>query len=111
MRKFWTHSLSTALLCKKLAQFYPHLFPMTPEEQDSTYLAGLLHDIGYVVMASLLPGEFTTMTRLWEAGAGLVNSESVGCGLSVFFGMDSTCRNSILKILQSNTIVNILFFL
>jgi HD-like signal output (HDOD) protein len=68
IRKFWTHSLSTALLCKKLAQFYPDLFPMTPEEQDSTYLAGLLHDIGYVVMASLLPGEFTTMTKLWEAG-------------------------------------------
>jgi Predicted signal transduction protein len=41
---------------------------MTPEEQDGTYLAGLLHDIGYVVMASLMPNEFTTLTRFWEAG-------------------------------------------
>lgn len=68
IRRFWTHSLCTALLCKKLSQFYPHLFPMPPEEQDGTYLAGLLHDIGYVVMASLMPNEFTTLTRFWEAG-------------------------------------------
>jgi HD-like signal output (HDOD) protein len=68
VRRFWTHSLSTALLCKKIMQFYPQLFPMTPEEQDGAYLAGLLHDIGYVVMASLMPGEFTTMTEIWDAG-------------------------------------------
>lgn len=68
VRRFWTHSLSTALLCKKVMQFYPQLFPMTPEEQDGTYLAGLLHDIGYVVMASLMPREFTAMTEIWDAG-------------------------------------------
>ncbi len=68
VRRFWTHSLSTALLCRKLIQYYPQSFPLNPEEQDGTYLAGLLHDIGYVVMASLMPGEFTNMTRIWEAG-------------------------------------------
>jgi len=68
VRRFWTHSLSTALLCKKIMQFYPQLFPMTPEEQDGAYLAGLLHDIGYVVMASLMPREFTVMTEIWDAG-------------------------------------------
>jgi HD-like signal output (HDOD) protein len=68
IRRFWTHSLSTALLARKLIQYYPSLFPMSPEEQDGTYLAGLLHDIGYVVMATLMPGEFTTMTKTWEQG-------------------------------------------
>lgn len=68
IRKFWTHSLSTALLCKELLKYYPHLFPMSPEEQDGCYLAGLLHDIGYVVMATLAPTEFTAMSRIWAEG-------------------------------------------
>ena len=68
IRRFWTHSLCTALVAKQLIQYYPSLFPMSPEEQDGTYLAGLLHDIGYVVMATLMPGEFTTMTKIWEEG-------------------------------------------
>lgn len=68
VRRFWTHSLCTALMCKKVAQFYPHLFPMSQEEMEGAYLAGLLHDIGYVVMATLMPKEFTTMTQLWETG-------------------------------------------
>jgi len=68
IRGFWTHSLSTALFSRKLLQFYPHLFPMSAEEQDGAYLAGLLHDIGYVVMATLMPKEFTNMTRIWEEG-------------------------------------------
>ena len=68
IRRFWTHSLFAALLSKKLIQYYPSLFPLTPEEQDGTYLAALLHDIGYVVMATLMPGEFTSMTKLWEQG-------------------------------------------
>jgi HD-like signal output (HDOD) protein len=68
VRRFWTHSLSTALFCRKLLQFYPHLFPLSAEEQDGAYLAGLLHDIGYVVMATLMPGEFTNMVRIWGEG-------------------------------------------
>ena len=68
IRRFWTHSLFAALLSKKLIQYYPSLFPLTPEEQDGTYLAALLHDIGYVVMATLMPGEFTSMTKIWEQG-------------------------------------------
>jgi HD-like signal output (HDOD) protein len=68
IRRFWTHSLCTALVAKQLIQYYPSLFPMSPEEQDGTYLAGLLHDIGYVVMATLMPDEFTAMTKIWEEG-------------------------------------------
>ncbi|NLW82238.1 MAG: HDOD domain-containing protein [Desulfovibrionales bacterium] len=66
IRRFWSHSLSTALLSQKLCQYYPHLFPMTPEEREGAYLAGLLHDIGYVVMAALMPGEFRLMVKSWE---------------------------------------------
>lgn len=69
MRRFWTHSLATALLSEQLLKYYARLFPMTTEEQDGAYLAGLLHDIGYVVMATMMPVEFTTMVRFWVEGA------------------------------------------
>lgn len=67
-RRYWTHSLSTALLCEKLADYYPQLFPMPKEEKETVYLSGLLHDIGYVLMATLAPKDFATMARIWEAG-------------------------------------------
>lgn len=68
VRKFWTHSLSTALLGQNLLKYYPHLFPMTEEEQEQCYLAGLLHDIGYVLMASLAPKDFTLLNAAWAEG-------------------------------------------
>lgn len=67
-RKFWAHSLSTALLSEKLASYYPQLFPMNQEEKETVYLSGLLHDIGYVLMATLAPEGFTSMAKIWEAG-------------------------------------------
>ncbi len=68
IRRFWTHSLCTALLSEKLLKYHPDLFPMTPEEQEGAYLAGLLHDIGYVVMGTLMSETFTTMTMAWAEG-------------------------------------------
>ncbi|GAB1410533.1 hypothetical protein MASR1M90_16870 [Desulfovibrionales bacterium] len=69
MRRFWTHSLATALLSEQLLKYYGRLFPMTSEEKDGAYLAGLLHDIGYVVMATMMPVEFTAMSRFWTDDA------------------------------------------
>lgn len=69
MRRFWTHSLATALLTDQLMKYYERLFPMSVDEQDGTYLAGLLHDIGYVIMATMLPAEFTALSKFWIDGA------------------------------------------
>lgn len=68
IRRFWTHSLCTALLSEKLLKYHPDLFPMLPEEQDGAYLSGLLHDIGYVVMGALMSETFTAMTQAWAQG-------------------------------------------
>lgn len=68
VRKFWTHSLSTALLSKHLLKYYPHLFPMSEEDQEQCYLTGLLHDIGYILMASLAPTGFTALSDAWQEG-------------------------------------------
>lgn len=68
IRRFWTHSLCTALLSESLLKYYARLFPMTQEEQEGAYLAGLLHDMGYVVMATLMPDAFTAMAEAWAEG-------------------------------------------
>jgi HD-like signal output (HDOD) protein len=68
IRRFWTHSLCTALLSEKLIKFHANLFPMAQEEQEGAYLAGLLHDMGYVVMGTLMPEAFTAMTEAWTQG-------------------------------------------
>lgn len=99
IKKFWTHSLSTALLNKQILKYYPQLFPMSEEDQDQCYLAGLLHDIGYVLMATLAPTEFTTMHTAWLQGgyAPLELEESI-------FGINHTVLSAkALKIWQFPT--------
>lgn len=49
---FWEHSLACALVCRRIAK------RIGMEDPESAYLAGLLHDIGFVVNLHLLGGEF-----------------------------------------------------
>jgi putative nucleotidyltransferase with HDIG domain len=49
-RGIWEHSLAVALIAKELAQ---KLVPSGPDP-SATYLAGLLHDVGKPVVASML---------------------------------------------------------
>ena len=46
---FWEHSLGCAILSRELARSVGF------EDSDKAYLAGLLHDLGYVVNLVLLP--------------------------------------------------------
>jgi putative nucleotidyltransferase with HDIG domain len=48
---FWEHSLGCAILSRKLARVIGF------EDPEKAYLAGLLHDIGYVVNIALAPKE------------------------------------------------------
>jgi len=52
LKRFWIHNLLTALSAKELAKDKPYLDP------DELYLLGLLHDIGRLVMAQVMPEEF-----------------------------------------------------
>jgi putative nucleotidyltransferase with HDIG domain len=49
---FWTHSFACALMSQRLAK------KVSAPDPDKAYLCGLLHDIGEVVNATLLPDEF-----------------------------------------------------
>jgi putative nucleotidyltransferase with HDIG domain len=51
-RVFWEHSLGCALVARKLARRVGYIDP------EKAYLAGLLHDIGFIVNMQLFPEQF-----------------------------------------------------
>ncbi len=56
--KFWDHSIATAAACEVLAR---HTGKAVPEE---AFVAGLLHDIGHLIMLMALPDEFQQVINL-----------------------------------------------
>ena len=68
LKRFWKHSLASALLAKALATLtsYPH-----PEQ---AYLTGLLHNIGELVLETNHPGDYDHC----EVGAWLADKWSLG---------------------------------
>jgi HD-like signal output (HDOD) protein len=75
-KEFWTHSASVGHLTMELASRLRD--PGLPFE--SFYLMGLFHDIGKVVLACLMPEEFTEIyTRAADEGAPSVAVLEVEC--------------------------------
>jgi HD-like signal output (HDOD) protein/signal transduction histidine kinase len=66
---FWSHSLTVAVLSRKLAQEvdYP-----SPEE---AFLSGLLHNIGRLILAEIYPEEYSLLLAYEEYGNGLEEKE------------------------------------
>jgi HD-like signal output (HDOD) protein len=62
-REFWQHCIGTGLLTHEIAG----LAHSTPE--DSDYIAGLVHDVGKIIMAWAFPDHFTEIHRLALLGA------------------------------------------
>ena len=49
---FWRHSLGCAMVCRKFSE------KMGAHDHDKAYMAGLLHDIGFMVNCMAFPEEF-----------------------------------------------------
>src|ERR1700678_3282085 len=49
---FWRHSLGCAMVCRKFSE------KLGAEDGDKAYMAGLLHDIGFIVNCIAFPKEF-----------------------------------------------------
>lgn len=49
---FWKHSLGCAMVCRKFAE------KLAKADREKAYMAGLLHDIGFLVNALVVPAEF-----------------------------------------------------
>lgn len=57
----WRHSLAVATLSEAMAQKF------APAQRERAFIAGLLHDIGFLVELSLWPIEFVTLVRELDA--------------------------------------------
>jgi putative nucleotidyltransferase with HDIG domain len=51
---FWRHSLGCAMVCRKFSE------KLATADAEKAYMAGLLHDIGFMVNCMVFPKEFAT---------------------------------------------------
>ena len=54
---FWRHSLGCAMVCRKFSE------KMGAHDHDKAYMAGLLHDIGFMVNCLAFPEEFAAAVK------------------------------------------------
>jgi putative nucleotidyltransferase with HDIG domain len=59
LRDFWQHSIKTAIIARQLAMQNARVI-----DHEAFFTAGLLHDIGWLVIAKVNPGSYTQITRL-----------------------------------------------
>jgi HD-like signal output (HDOD) protein/CheY-like chemotaxis protein len=71
MEALWSHSLEVARSAKRISK----LEGQEPKAVEEAFTAGLLHDIGKLVLAVNLPNEYTEATRLAHAGLELPLAE------------------------------------
>ena len=62
--EFWKHCLSVALSTKLFGHYTNRQDPLTRDEQDDAYVAGLLHDIGLLVMDQYFPDQLADARKL-----------------------------------------------
>ncbi len=62
-KAFWKHSVYVAVLCQSLASQMPSGYRPNP---GVAYLAGLMHDVGYLLLAHLYPHEFSLLNQAVE---------------------------------------------
>ena len=73
---FWEHSLATGLLTQLLAK------AVNLDDADELFLAGLLHDVGRLVLSSALSEEYQQVLASVRGGADLINAEEEAFGLN-----------------------------
>ncbi len=75
-REFWQHCIGTALMTREVIDIV-----RTPNEEID-YVAGLIHDVGKIVMASTFPDHFTEICRRQiEGGLDLLELEREVLGI------------------------------
>ncbi len=60
LEKFWMHSIGTGVIAKEIAK------KVNFRSQEESFLAGLLHDIGKVILFKYLPEEFDNVEAILE---------------------------------------------
>jgi putative nucleotidyltransferase with HDIG domain len=74
---FWRHSLGCAMVCRKFSE------KLAAADGEKAYMAGLLHDIGFMVNSLAFPGEFATaMARACQEEISLGEAEQATMGFT-----------------------------
>ena len=59
LRDFWQHCIKTAIIARQLAMQNARII-----DHDAFFTAGLLHDVGWLVIAKVNPGSYLQITQL-----------------------------------------------
>ena len=73
-KKFWRHSLEVALTSRMIAKETGYKVP------EEAFVAGLLHDIGSLVLEASFPEEFARVCKLTESGVRMIPIEERSWG-------------------------------
>lgn len=74
---FWRHSLGCALVCRKFSE------KLSGVDREKSYMAGLLHDIGFMVNCLAFPKEFAqAMEHACQEGIPLHEAERASMGFT-----------------------------
>ncbi len=68
-KRFWRHSLEVAIAARMIAEKCGY------KPSDEAFVAGLLHDIGSLILEASFPDEFRRIWKLVEAGENQVTAE------------------------------------
>jgi HD-like signal output (HDOD) protein/CheY-like chemotaxis protein len=71
IESLWTHSLQVASLAKRISK----LEGQEPKAAEEAFTAGMLHDIGKLVLAVNMPAEYTEAIRIFHSGLELPLAE------------------------------------
>ncbi|HHJ16156.1 MAG TPA: HDOD domain-containing protein [Gammaproteobacteria bacterium] len=72
LTRFWEHAVCSAVLVQKLGATLPETLRPPP---GLSYLCGLLHDFGILLLGHLFPPEFQLLNKMAEANPGTSVSE------------------------------------
>jgi putative nucleotidyltransferase with HDIG domain len=74
---FWRHSLACAMVCRKFSD------KLHASDSDNAYMAGLMHDLGFLVNAMAFPQEFkAAVSRAHEEEISLHEAELATMGFT-----------------------------
>lgn len=76
LKPLWTHSLSCALIAKRLAWVYRY------EALDEAYLVGLIHDIGKLIIQQYFPDQYRLIVSRSQEGHGTLKLEREILGMT-----------------------------
>ncbi len=75
-RDFWRHCIGTAILTREVCA------TVQPMQDETDYVAGLIHDVGKIVMAASFPEHFNAIyMQPWDEGSDLIEREKATLGI------------------------------